>query len=316
MLSCLIFPLKLFYLPNRTRAAGRPSVNCESDRWFCTLGKQATRAAPNVIPLVLITALLTACGTFGPSDEDQLAPGEVTPTSRNVYINNPYIYVRLTEAKGAAGSNDHPVNVAAAQVRAWLAGIKVEPEDSDEPIPLIPADTLPQLSVLVAQALGDARPDQDVIFHTFRKVGSWFGSTRRDTTARVFYRDGALNLIFGDLDDFYSEQIDRDLQPLTPGYRNTRSDFSGKLIDSPEFTYVGNRPDWIRINTSAIAEAKRKTPRPALVAPVPTAQTNQDPRWTQLQERLLILEGLREKGLITQKDYEVKKRELLEVLDL
>jgi len=280
--------------------------------------------APNVIPLVLITALLTACGTFGPSDEDKRAPGEVTPTSRNVYINNPSIYVRLDEAKGALASNDHPVNVSVAQVRAWLAGIKVKPEDSDEPIPLIPADLLPQLSVLVAQALGDARPDQDVIFHTFRKVGSWFGSTRRDTTARVFYRDGALNLIFGDLDDFYSEQLDRDLQPITPGYRNTRSDFSGKLIDSPEFTYIGNRPDWIRINTSAIAETKRKTPRAAIVAPVapvltaptPTAQTNQDPRWTQLQERLLILEGLREKGLITQKDYEVKKREVLEVLHL
>lgn len=325
MFSRPTIAVNLSYPSSMARTHRRRSISREPETRLSMSGKQRTFAASHTIALVFVAALLTACGTFGSgNDEDDRAPGEVTPTSDDVYANDTYLHVQLEpqdESQGAVPPNDHPVDVSAAQVRAWLAEIEVRPAGGDETIPLIPADLMPQLSVLLAQALGDAARDQDVVFYSFRKAGSWFGSVRRDTTARVFYRDGTLNLIFGDLDDFYSEFIDRDLQPLEPGFRDVRSDLSGTLILSREFAFVNDRADWIRVDTSAMAKAEPAIPSapvsaPAAAAPPPTAQTTQDPRWTQLEERLLILDGLREKGLITQKDYEIKKQELLEVLDL
>jgi hypothetical protein len=283
--------------------------------------------------LLFITALAAGCGVFGGDrEESEPVPGEVTPDTRGVYIDNNYIHVRLEEQDESGGSsppNDHPVELSGAQVEAWLANIEVKPEDGDESISLVPAKQISQLSIIVAQALGDAQSDEDVVFHSFRRSGSWYGSARRATTARVFYRNGKLNLIFGDLDDFYSEQIDRTLQPLEAGYRGEPSELSGELVNSPTFAFVEGRDDWISIDTSVATasvppSASATSPSPdipvtaAPVAPVPAAvpAVPQDPRWAQLEERLLILDGLRRKGLITEEDYEAKKQELLEVLDL
>ncbi|MGH8502261.1 MAG: SHOCT domain-containing protein [Gammaproteobacteria bacterium] len=272
----------------------------------------------------MMALLLTGCGTFGSESGDTVddpGPGEVTPTSRGVYKDDAYLHVRLEpqdQIDGAVEPNDHPVELKPAQIRRWLGDLQVRPEEGNEPVPLIPVTLLPRLSVLVAQALGDARPDQDVVFHSFRRAGSWFGSERRATTARVFYRDDALNLIFGELDDFFSEQVDRNLQPLKPGSRSASADTSGELIGAPQVAFVDGRADWIRLDRSAIAPAPVAA-RPAAASPAiaaPAEQMPRDPRWIQLEERLLILDGLRSKGLITDEDYETKKRELLEILDL
>lgn len=251
-------------------------------------------------------------------------PGEVTPNSRGIYTDDTYLHVRLepqNESAGAVPPNDHPAEISARQVRAWLRELEVMPEDGGEPIPLVPPEQLSELSALIAQALGDAQPDEDVVFHVFRKAGSWFGSERRVTTARVFYRDDALNLIFGELDDFFSEQIDRNLQPLKPGYRHKTTELSGRVVDAPQVAFVDDRTDWIRLDADAVATVEPAEQRAvaaptATPAPAEPAPRSRDPRWTQLEERLLILDGLRQKGLITQEDYEAKKQELLKVLDL
>ena len=272
--------------------------------------------------LLLSLTVLGGCGTLGSeiSDTvDELAPGEVTPTSRGVYTDDAYLHLRLEPQDDNAAPNDHPVDLKPKDIRRWLVDLEVRPEDSNEPVLLIPADQLPELSALLAQALGDAGPDQDVVFHSFRRAGSWYGSERRATTARVFYRDDALNLIFGELDDFYSEQINRNLQPLKPGFRDADTDLSGELIGSSQVTFVDGRSDWIRLDRNAIAALAPAAPRrlaPAPVIAAPAAAVPTDPRWSQLEERLLILDGLLSKGLITEEDYEAKKHELLEVLDL
>lgn len=277
--------------------------------------------------MFLFAALLTGCGLLGSRnvDREDPLPGEVTPSSSGVYTDDTYLYVELRsqeESGDGVAPSDHPADISAEQVEASLAALEVAPEEGGEPISLIPAKQLPELSVLVAQALGDAASDEDAVFHVFRTAGPWFGSGRRVTTARVFYRDGALNLIFGELDDFYSEHIDRNLQPLKPGYRNKTTELSGSVVDSPQVAFVDNRDDWIRLDPSATVATEPVAPGAAAVAPTAPApvtapvQTTRDPRWTQLEERLLILDGLRQKGLITEEDYETKKQELLEVLDL
>ncbi|MGI8739248.1 MAG: SHOCT domain-containing protein [Gammaproteobacteria bacterium] len=272
--------------------------------------------------LLLSLTLIAGCGTLDSENSetaDEPAPGAVTPTSRGVYTDDAYLHLRLEPQDDNAAPNDHPVDLKPKDIRRWLVDLEVRPEESDEPVSLIPADQLPELSALLAQALGDAGSDQDVVFHSFRRAGSWFGSERRATTARVFYRDDALNLIFGELDDFYSEQINRNLQPLKPGFRDTGTDLSGELIASPQIAFVDGRADWIRLDRNVIAAApatpRAAAPVPAIAAPTANPMPT-DPRWSQLEERLLILDGLRSKGLITHEDYETKKRELLEILDL
>jgi hypothetical protein len=274
--------------------------------------------------LVLGVMLIAGCGLLGARDagrEDPL-PGEVTPTSRGVYTDDMYLHVRREpqgESGGQVALNDHPVALRVKRIRTWLRDLEVRPEDGGEPLTLVPSEQLPELSAILAQALREARPDEDVVFHVFRTAGSWFGSERRVTTARVFYRNGALNLIFGDLDDFYSERIDRNLQPLRSGKRGSESELSGRVVDSPRVAFVNNRDDWIRLDAAAVSAPTRARPSPKIAEPMSVstpAPTTRDPRWTQLEERLLILDGLRQKGLISQDDYETKKQELLEVLDL
>jgi hypothetical protein len=280
------------------------------------------QAFSHVATALLGVALTAGCGTFGAGVEEK-APGEVTPDTHGVYIDNSSLHVRLEpRSEASAPANDHPVQLTGKQVKAWLARIKVRPEDSGQLVSLIPSTQRTELSIIIAQALGDARPNEDVVFHSFRSAGSWFGSHRRVTTARVFYRDGALNLIFGDLDDFYSERIDYELQPLEPGYRAMRSELSGEVVDTPQVAFVDGRKDWIRLDTAPLAAAESARPLEVVSSPAPPVAASQprqaprDPRWMQLEERLLILDGLRRKGLITTEDYEAKKQDLLEVLDL
>lgn len=331
MLSCSALPDSRLAISRTDQQGFQPHLGRESYLQLFSY-REGSRTILGALSLLLITALLTGCGFFG-GDRDRAdpIPGEVTPNTSGIYIDDTYLHVRLEprdESRGSVPPNDHPVEISGAQIEALLANIQVKPENGDEPIPLIPAKQLTELSIIVAQALGDAKPDEDVVFHSFQKAGSWFGSSRRATTARVFYRDGALNLIFGDLDDFYSEQIDRSLQPLEPGYRNKLSELGGKLVASPQIAFVDDRADWIRIDTTSIATVPPVAQSPASVSPATVSppntpataaqagQTSQDPRWAQLEERLLILDGLRRKGLITEEDYETKKQELLEVLDL
>lgn len=272
---------------------------------------------------LLLVMLLAGCGLLGSRDAAVEAPlpGEVSPNSYGVYTSDNYLYVgreSQDESQASVAPNDHPVEIPARRIRAWLRDLEVRPEEGGQPLSLVPAEQLSELSAIVAQALGDARPDEDVVFHVFRATGSWFGGERRVTTARVFRRHGALNLIFGDLDDFYSEQVNRELHPLKPGSRDSESELSGKVVESPRVAFVDNREDWIRVDAPSVA-AKPARSSPTIAAPAPVsapASTSQDPRWTQLEERLLILDGLRRKGLISQEDYETKKQELLEVLDL
>ncbi|MBA2408792.1 MAG: SHOCT domain-containing protein [Gammaproteobacteria bacterium] len=272
----------------------------------------------------MLIVLLAGCGLleWRAADLEAPLPGEVTPDSYGVYTRGNYLYVSREsrdESLASVAPNDHPLDISASQIRVWLRGLEVRPEEGGEPISLVPTEQLSELSATLAQALGDASPDEDVVFHVFRTAGSWFGSERRVTTARVFYRDDSLNLIFGELDDFYSEQIDRDLHPLKPGFRGTDTDVSGEVIASPQIAFVDGRADWIRLDRSAIAAApvapRRLAPAPVIAAPA-ASPLPKDPRWSQLEERLLILDGLRSKGLITEEDYEIKKRELLDILDL
>jgi hypothetical protein len=129
----------------------------------------------------------------------------------------------------------------------------------------------------MAAGLARARPSQDVMFSmvgAHRLSPGAFARRNRLTAGRVFFRDGHLNVIFGELQSPYRKKnvygkVDEDFYPRNFGSRAAAEDLDTKLIASPAAALHrgpdGERNDWVVLDP-ALAHAE-VTPAPAPVEP-------------------------------------------------
>lgn len=227
-------------------------------------------------------------------------------------------FVRLVPLEEhAQRSNDHPSNHSPAQLAAGLRAIEVFKSDSDNPSrqALFDDATSQQLGALLAEALAEARPDQDVLFAiiTSRPAGL-LGKHKESISARVFVAQGRLNLILGDVfrstlpEGFHSDpnrvrQIDRRLEPHLAGSR------SESLVSGYAVAFKGaverpdsarkDRSDWVLLDLDRSFE-------PAL------GQSAADHQNTStLEARLEKLKALRANELIDDQSYRTLVEELV-----
>lgn len=294
-------------------------------RWF--LGVSA---------VVLVSFGITGCAVFS-SDSTKTTKTERTlwhSREQNVRI------VSQDKAKGASPApNDHPIVLVPDQIRAALRTLEVRQEDSDK---FVPVFTEPELDVLgskLAEALSVAGPDEDVTFTVVGQRKAVFGlaKTRKATTGRVFYREGKLNVIFGKMIDDIKEQYDFRLSPFTPGSRAHAVNHKWLLGEVPdvEFHNEGDviRSDWVVIDLASIAAQEAlgvkasKQRRMAVEEPARTptraagpeerqslpaaAQPSQAGKTKSVEERLTILNDLKNKKLITDEEYKAKRSMIL-----
>lgn len=208
------------------------------------------------------------------------------------------------------------------------------------------------LSQNLAAGLANARQDQDIIFSLERTVKRFFGTRKKRLyiAGRTFYKDDKLNIIIGDHDRAADEAFEAAYDPTRVGIvaydfnygRRTKS--SGVLnhssINAPGIKYKelnGKlRNDWLVIDLKLEPEAvdsgmnmreAEESPRmgdgltelqgseegtatvPAHVPPATATPTTQS-----FEERLTTLRTLRDKGLITDEEYEIKRRQILDEL--
>ena len=106
-----------------------------------------------------------------------------------------YSWVRIETRESGAALNQHPVVVAPANLRAVLEQVQWVDTPSE---PLFSSKQLDEITAPVAAALGRASAEQDVSFAVSDQFG-FLGplASRAVTTARVFLRDGELQLIVG-----------------------------------------------------------------------------------------------------------------------
>lgn len=242
---------------------------------------------------------------------------------------SPWDYIELQQRSGAekGAPNQHPVQLSADAVARALSSVQVVL--GKDTVALFEQGEVSRLSRAIAGSFSKATPDQDLVFVStsrHKELGAY--GAKLTNTGRVFYADGALQLVVG-------LQLSDALLGLRPGTSPTRSLDPGKRAKSAERVKIVDsgqsgarlvRNDWIAFRLDATAPAASAAPAalaPAAApaaAPVaqPAAATAVDPavqrHFSQQESRLVLLKRMRDQGLITEAEYEAKRAEALKNL--
>ena len=265
--------------------------------------------------LAVLTALLAGCSHipfFGHDDAKTEGPKPAPPTPVVDYgYQGAISYVRLEPREAGSPLNEHPVVAYTGDmVRERLARIEL-PAQGNAPL-LGPAE-LVEISTPIARALGYASPYQDVCFAVASPAVA--GSAQTITTGRVFRVEGHLNVIVGLAHQPFTAQMAASHQFPT-GHRAAASADVALATDAD--SAVVTRPDWITFQNLSPAVASNRHPTPAAapaapppstaVAPAPSAPT---PGYDAVADRLRTLRKLLDDGLITQQEYDEKRRQII-----
>lgn len=260
---------------------------------------------------------------------DTAAPG--SNPGRRQWLLSEFTELQLQPRESGAPANEHPQAVPAAQIRNWMQGVAFMRGNQREP--LFGADELASLPQVIADALAVATPQDDlVLLSTSRREGGLLG-TPYGLTARLFVQGGALQLIVNDARlDFYNEYRGA---RILPTFRfGSRGAASNVRLSSPDAT--STRGDWLAFAlapraaapvaapavapaapaaTAPAAPARAAAPAAPVATPMAPAGNARDQRFYDEQEqRLRSLKRLRDQNLITEEEYQAKRKEILQAL--
>ena len=181
----------------------------------------------------------------------------------------------------AAPPNDHPAQLASEAISTALAALQIRIVDEDAGAETLRSvftrEELRNLAPRIASGLAKAGPQQDVTFSTIGSHPRTAGGLIKDpgvNAGRVFYDDGKLNVIFGELQSGYRKrnvygQRTEDFTPRQQGSRTKAAEHKWALAPRPgvelHSAEGGVRNDWVAIDSAVVAVA------PAAAAKTPTA---------------------------------------------
>lgn len=253
--------------------------------------------------LLVLCLLATGCSTIkaittGKDDKEFFR-------SREQYVR----IIKQDETKGVKPSpNDHPVLLESSQLRTALSSLEFVLPKKDKSSPVFEKPELDVLEKYLGIALEQAGPDEDVSFAVVGNYLAVYGLAKEQmsTSARVFYKDGKLNIIFGDIHAKYYANVDRRVYPMAPGSRFLAKNHEWKLLSYPYQEFYmgpdGQRRDWLVIDLAAMTARAAMGEKEAATMP-PHAKT--------VEERLKVLEELRAKKMITEDEYKTKRENIL-----
>lgn len=233
--------------------------------------------------------------------------------------------VRVVPQEAAAPANQHPAIVNAGSLRAQLAGVEAVLRRGAEP--LFDGAELDQLVPVLVKALAVAGPSEDIqLLSTARRGGGALPAPMA-VTGRLFVQGDALQLIVHDarLDFVMNSRMSRTAPKFEYG---SRSRAGADTLRSA--AGAGKRSDWVSFPMSNLtgpgvvgvttAAPVAATPAPAIApaAPLPPAAAplpgSPAAVADEAEQRLTTLKRLRDKGLITEEEYQQKRREVLQKL--
>ena len=166
------------------------------------------------------------------------------------------------EGGHAAPKNDHPVRLTADRVTRALETIRFERGEGLDAV--LDELAIERLAPLLAEALAEASPTEDALFAIRTRKAHWLvGGEMSSVAARVFVRDGQMNVIVGDMFRAIRSEaarasmgtetnIDRRIKPHRPGSRARVREPIRTLVTTATTTFfVTNgreRPDWLMID--------------------------------------------------------------------
>ena len=239
-------------------------------------------------------------------------------------------YVRIEAAEPGAAPSLHPAVVAPETLRAALAGVRNAAKDDE----LFTDDELKTLVPALVRALARAEAGQDVAFAVTGRHGG-FGPLvpKTVTTGRVFRSADGLQLIAGMTWAPFEGQylatgvriafepgrraapVGPEVRLAAPNGRSVRADWVSLPLSAPAVAAPAVQP----VPTApmpAAAPSAAAPPAPAAAgAAAPAPQRARDAAFFEEQEnRLRTLKRLRDNGLITEEEFQQKRREVLQLL--
>lgn len=236
--------------------------------------------------------------------------------------------VRLTEKEAGAANNEHPATLNADALRMQLASVQVTARGETQA--LFGADELQELNPVLAEALSVAGPGDDVLLLSTSRRGGGLLSTPYGMTARLFVQGGALQFIVHDARlDFVNAYRGTHVVPTFVFGSRTQTG-----LDTLRSTSAATRrADWLSFPLGGVAAAPAPVAVPALApaattrpaaaaaatpaapAAAPAAPSARDAAFYDAQEqRLRGLKRLRDQGLLTEEEYQQKRREIMQSL--
>ena len=275
--------------------------------------------------ILMLTSLATpAFQADSSTGRSGTAPVMKGTTGRQLWRLADYTTVELVAREPGAPDNQHPWSVDAETLHSWLQQVTVL--RSGKPRPLFAGDELDKISPAIAEALANARPDQDLalVSAAHHEDNSFFSISA--VTARLFVVDGHLNMIVHDARvDFYDAARGSGMAPhFTSGSRTSEGSWP---VSSAGAT--NKRADWLVLGIApppppappAPAMAAPAAPvAPAVAAPIPPAPPAPavapaaPAASTDAEQRLLTIKRLYDKGLLTKSEYEKKRAEIIKGL--
>lgn len=250
-----------------------------------------------------------------------------------------FSYVRIERREPGADINQHPIAIDTTAMRSLLASLQLPGRKTES---LLTAVELDEIAAPVASALRKASAEQDVTFAVSDRHGLLGPlAARAVTTARVFRRDGQLQVIAGLVRRDFESQFRATgyVIPFEPGSRakavepdariaveagagnNRRADWAVLWLDSkpaapaavatpaaPAPGVISGAPATGAAAVVPVTPTARATPIPeAAASPAPDA----DAIYRNVSERLKALQKLRDSGVISEQEYQEKRRQIL-----
>ena len=272
-------------------------------------------------------------------------------------------YVKLVDIeKSKFGSNEHPVNLKERELKYALRALKVPDDgffsDEEDVKNVFTTSQIQLLSNALVKGFKKAKPGQDILIALEKNETKILGLQElRFLAARLFYKEGKLNIIFGEYDFFRSKAFEAEYDPSGRGAIpydfnfGSRGKASNIFKKQPAVNFIGIenkvqkkiRYDWFVIDVKAAARsylaeidkenapkettadkalkleaskmAKQRREMRAEMARMRKEMEQQNNAGgasvESIEERMAILDQLLDKKLITQEEYDNKRKEIL-----
>jgi hypothetical protein len=261
--------------------------------------------------------------------------GKADPRQRS-WIVRDFTAIRLVPREAGSPPNEQPATLEAETLRQLLSPLRFAVGTNTQP--LFATDELVELLDPLREAFAAAGPDDDLLLLTSSRRGGGVFQAPLAVTARLFVQGGQLQVIVNDARyEFYNDYRGSGRAPqFTFGSRakvgkvtlrsavgaQARADWvSLPLTAAAAATLPAAAPVVAPAATPAPAPATQAAPAPAArPAPPPAAAAApalrpRDPGFAdEVEQRLITLKRLRDRGLISEEEYQQKRREILQAL--
>ena len=315
-----------------------PALSSPSPAGLPAWRGRLARASRGALAAAWLVTGLAQAGDGQPGPMDFLYTTGIPPRADNagpaprVWKVGEFSALRLVPAEPGSVPSQHPATIGAARWRALLALVEL-PTRGDRAERLFSADELEDLAPALARALAVAGAQDDLLILSTSRRGSGF-STPLSVTARAFVQGGRLNLIVHDTrrDAYSDHRVTRSLPRFDFGQRATaspavlradggaqalRSDWVAWALDAPAAAAapaVSAAPAIPVVPAVAAPPAGASAPAAAGPPAAAASRARDAAFYAEQGERLRGLQRLRDAGLLSEEEFQRKRRAILDSL--